>query len=360
MTPAHVVTRLLTMDRREMWFRASTASRRAAGRVAYMARRPQWRRDALANALRDDHPSVLPAIACLHEGNWLGAHHALMHHFATRRPRFVLQPAARSERARTILAHHPGARAHAVRRGDRLAAGQFDLLGYRGLTFGNAAHPAHIDWRLDPVHQRQALQTYWSQVPYLEPRCGDHKVVWELNRHQSWLSLGRAYWLSDDRRYRDAFIAYLSSWMQSNPPLTGVNWSSMLEISLRALSWLWALHFFVHDGVDDVGAGELRRVTVDRRSVARARSATATRRAEPLALLQSQYPSARRSARPLRRGPRAARVSTRRELGTTRSRGAHRANLQADPCRRRPCGALDSLPSVHAGLLPAGARRSPA
>jgi hypothetical protein len=251
MTPANVVSRLLAMDGREMWFRASTAGRRAAGRVAYMARRPQWRREALASALRADSPSMQPAIACLHEGDWLGAHHVLMHHIATRRPRFLLDPAARSERARTILAHHPNARGEAVRRGDRVAAGQFDLLGYRGLTFATAAQPAQIDWRLDPVHQRQALQMYWSRVPYLEPACGDHKVVWELNRHQSWLSLGRAYWLSNDPRYRDAFIAYFNSWMESNPPLTGVNWSSMLEISLRSLSWLWALHFFVHNGVHD-------------------------------------------------------------------------------------------------------------
>ena len=32
--------------------------------------------------------------------------------------------------------------------------------------------------------------------------------------------------------------------MHANPPLTGVNWASMLELSLRSLSWLWALHFF--------------------------------------------------------------------------------------------------------------------
>ena len=76
-----------------------------------------------------------------------------------------------------------------------------------------------IDWRLDPVHQRQALQAYWSQVPYLEPSCGDHKVVWELNRHQSWLSLGRAYWLSDDTRYRDAFIAYFEQLDAVEPAL---------------------------------------------------------------------------------------------------------------------------------------------
>ena len=32
--------------------------------------------------------------------------------------------------------------------------------------------------------------------------------------------------------------------MDANPPKLGINWASSLEVSLRAISWLWALHFF--------------------------------------------------------------------------------------------------------------------
>ena len=72
---------------------------------------------------------------------------------------------------------------------------------------------------------------------------GDHKIIWELNRHQHWLALGRAAWLTGDARYTAAMDAELDSWMSSNPPLTGINWSSMLEIALRSISWIWSLHF---------------------------------------------------------------------------------------------------------------------
>ena len=58
------------------------------------------------------------------------------------------------------------------------------------------------------------------------------------------MALGRSYWLTDDPRYRQTFIDHLHSWMGANAPLFGVNWASMLELSLRSLSWLWALHFF--------------------------------------------------------------------------------------------------------------------
>jgi hypothetical protein len=88
-------------------------------------------------------------------------------------------------------------------------------------------------------------------VPYLDPACGDHKIIWELNRHQHWLTLGRAYWLTDDSRYRDRFVSELTSWLDANPPLTGINWASMLELGFRSLSWLWALAFFSGDSSRD-------------------------------------------------------------------------------------------------------------
>src|SRR5437773_1736258 len=103
------------------------------------------------------------------------------------------------------------------------------------------------DWHFDPVHDRRAPRRFWSRINYLDPGCGDHKIIWELNRHQHWLALGRAYWLSNDSRYRDRFRNELASWLDTNPPLTGINWASMLELALRTVSWLWAINFFVED-----------------------------------------------------------------------------------------------------------------
>ena len=113
------------------------------------------------------------------------------------------------------------------------------------LTFdGGAKSP---DWHLDPVHHRRAPRRFWSTVPYLDPSCGDHKIIWELNRHQHWVALGRAFWLTGDTTYRDRFLAELRSWLAENPPLVGINWASMLELGIRSLSWIWALHLFVDD-----------------------------------------------------------------------------------------------------------------
>ena len=123
---------------------------------------------------------------------------------------------------------------------DRVLAGRYDVLGYYDMEFTGGAHD--IDWHLDPVHGQRAPAAFWADVPYLDASCGDHKVIWELNRHQHWLQLVRASWLTGDPRYQRAIVDRLDSWLAANPPLIGINWASMLEIGFRSLSWTWALH----------------------------------------------------------------------------------------------------------------------
>ena len=96
-------------------------------------------------------------------------------------------------------------------------------------------------------------RSFWADVPYLDRRYGDHKIIWELNRHQHWLALSRARWLTGEDRYASVVREQLSNWLAANPPLLGVNWSSMLELSFRSLSWLWAMHALL---LHDDGSGE--------------------------------------------------------------------------------------------------------
>ena len=124
-------------------------------------------------------------------------------------------------------------------RADRVAEGRFDLLGYHDLALGSPP-----DWHTDAVHARRAPGGFWDAIPYLDPSSGDHKIIWELNRHQHFAILGTAYWLTGERRYRDVFVVHLEDWLRANPPLDGINWSSMLELAFRCLSWAWAVEFF--------------------------------------------------------------------------------------------------------------------
>jgi hypothetical protein len=123
---------------------------------------------------------------------------------------------------------------------DRICEGRFDLLGYRDLSFG-----IPVDWHRDPVAGTTAPRVHWSLVDYLNPNLvGDHKLVWELNRHQHFVTLGRAYWRSGNEKYARVFVRHLTEWMDANPPKQGVNWASSLEVAFRVIAWLWALYFF--------------------------------------------------------------------------------------------------------------------
>jgi len=127
-----------------------------------------------------------------------------------------------------------------------MLGGRYDVLGYQNVDFGTPP-----DWHRDPVHDRRASPRFWVDVSYLDPGQGDHKIIWEINRHQHWLGFARAFHLTRDRRYYSAVTAQLENWMAVNPPLHGVNWASMLEIGLRSISWLWILHFFAIEAAKD-------------------------------------------------------------------------------------------------------------
>ena len=127
-----------------------------------------------------------------------------------------------------------------VERANRIAQGKFDLLGFKNLDFGDP-----IDWHLEPTSNKRIPLVHWSKLDYLDADvAGDKKVTWELNRHQYFVTLGQAYWLTGDERYAHTLEVHLDSWMDANPPKLGINWASSLEVAFRSMSWLWAFQFF--------------------------------------------------------------------------------------------------------------------
>ena len=137
--------------------------------------------------------------------------------------------------AELLCRHMPQAVAETVERAGRIAAGRFDLLGFEGLDFGR-----DIDYSLDPVHGRRAPAVAWPAIPYLDfDTVGDHKIVWELNRHQILVTLAKAYRLSGEERSAAALKEMWYDWSRKNPYPMGINWASTLEVAFRAISWIW-------------------------------------------------------------------------------------------------------------------------
>lgn len=127
-----------------------------------------------------------------------------------------------------------------IEKAQRLTEGKFDLLGYQNLNLGEG-----FDWHFEPVSGRHLPLKHWKQFDELDAKeTGDKKVVWELNRHQHFFSLGVAYLITRDEEFALTFVNHLESWMEQNPPGLGINWVSSLEVAFRSISWIWALNFF--------------------------------------------------------------------------------------------------------------------
>jgi hypothetical protein len=112
---------------------------------------------------------------------------------------------------------------------------RFDLLGYTNLDFGR-----EVDWFLDPVNRKRAPHAPWPAVPFLKfEAVGDHKLVWELNRHQWMVTLAKAYRLTGDEAYAAELQGLWRDWQRANPYPMGINWASTLEVAFRAYAWMW-------------------------------------------------------------------------------------------------------------------------
>ena len=229
--------RLRRMSSHEWRWRTRDVLQTAAERAQTLVGTPQWKRTDIVRSLTGSALAVCrEAIA---RQDWASVQDSLCAHISARPARFVLDPSSAATLRDEILARWPEAASAAAERADRLLGGSYDLLGYSGIP---CARAGLVDWHADPVHERRAPTVFYADVPFLDPEVGDHKIIWELNRHQHWLQIGRAAWLTGDPRYAQAMCDQLESWLADNPPLIGINWASMLEVGLRAISWTWALH----------------------------------------------------------------------------------------------------------------------
>lgn len=112
-----------------------------------------------------------------------------------------------------------------------IECGRYELLGLRG----DGETPPR--WRRDFVSGRESSTKYFRRIPYLDPTMvGDHKVVWEANRHQQLVVLAM-------EGRQETLERWLASWMEENPVQRGINWTSALEVGFRALSWIWIWHY---------------------------------------------------------------------------------------------------------------------
>ncbi len=127
------------------------------------------------------------------------------------------------------------ARAAVLASAERLLCGEWQALG---VVRTDLELP---DWFRDPVTGRRSAQERYSfRIDHRsEEEVGNVKQVWELSRLQHLTLLATAWFLTQDGRYACRVADHLRSWWRENPFLSGVHWTSGIELGIRLISLVW-------------------------------------------------------------------------------------------------------------------------
>ena len=118
---------------------------------------------------------------------------------------------------------------------DQLMRGEWEVLG---VTRTDLVTP---DWFYDPVTgHRSSPDRYAFRINQRsEEQVGNVKQVWEISRLQHLTLLATAWFLTRDKAYARRVADQLCSWYRENPFLSGVHWTSGIEVGIRLISLAW-------------------------------------------------------------------------------------------------------------------------
>jgi Heparinase II/III-like protein/Heparinase II/III N-terminus len=139
------------------------------------------------------------------------------------------------------------ARAAIIAEADRLLAGEWEMLG---VIRTDMKQP---DWFLDPVTGRRSdPEAYAFHIDQRDENVvGNIKQVWEVSRLQHLTLLAEAWYLTGEDAYAQYVEAQLNDWWAANPFLSGVNWTSGIELGIRLINFAWIRRLL--DGWPGVG-----------------------------------------------------------------------------------------------------------
>ncbi|MEW6096846.1 MAG: alginate lyase family protein [bacterium] len=125
-----------------------------------------------------------------------------------------------------------------IEEADKICKHNFSFLGV------DIEYKDRIEWNKDPLTKQEYPHILYTNI-YKSSSKADVKHVWELNRHEHLLNLGIAYCFTSDEEYTKEFCNQVVDWIDANPYLVGVNWSSSLEVAVRAINWVISYYLFL-------------------------------------------------------------------------------------------------------------------
>ena len=118
-----------------------------------------------------------------------------------------------------------------------LLSGRFPIFG-RETSLPRVAR----DWFVDPDSGCVApMRAYAFDINARNPAVvGNHKFLLEPSRLQHVTALAAAWFVTGKEAYAELAAAQIQSWCAANPFLSGIHWTSGIEVGIRLVSFAWA------------------------------------------------------------------------------------------------------------------------
>ncbi len=138
---------------------------------------------------------------------------------------------------------------------DEILAGRWNAFGHLPLKISDPPK-----WQADNLVDRDLKSDAiaFKLDHRAQPGGADIKVIWEPNRWYQLVRLAMAGWLVDHGKAREKCVGWLHHWASSNPPFSGLNWTSGLETGIRLIQFVWIDAFLTAAGVPNKTLQELR------------------------------------------------------------------------------------------------------
>jgi len=120
-----------------------------------------------------------------------------------------------------------------IKEADDICNNVFSIFDLKRVYIGDK-----IDWHLDYKNFITFPMKFSGFIKFIKfASIGDVKYVFEINKHQEFVRLCQAFLFTNKSRYISKLVENLYSWIENNPVLFGMNWSSPTVAAYRLISW---------------------------------------------------------------------------------------------------------------------------